>query len=38
MALKEDYPMFRKLHRWFSLPLFVFVLIVLGTGVALQVK
>lgn len=30
--------MFRKLHRWFSLPLFLFILIVLATGVALQIE
>lgn len=30
--------MFRKLHRWFSLPLCLFIMLVLGTGVALQVE
>lgn len=30
--------MFRKLHRWFSLPLCLFIVLVLATGVALQVE
>lgn len=30
--------MFRKLHRWFSLPLFLFILLVLATGVGLQIE